>query len=76
VCTGESRGEEGLSASEESSEDGRASLEAFRTEGEEGDVEMEAEKEERDDGKASGPATSSLSPYSSLESPRSAEQQR
>ncbi|XP_034405747.1 DNA-binding protein SATB2-like [Cyclopterus lumpus] len=74
VCTAESRGEEGLSASEESSEDGRGSLEAFRTEGGEGDVEME--KEERDDGKASGPATSSLSPYSSLDSPHSAEQQR
>ncbi|KAL7369708.1 hypothetical protein ABVT39_006359 [Epinephelus coioides] len=80
ICTVESRGEEGLSASEESSEDGRGSVEAFRTEGgdrgEERDVEMETEKEEGDDGKASGPATSSLSPYSSLDSPHSAEQQR
>ncbi|XP_031707958.1 DNA-binding protein SATB2-like [Anarrhichthys ocellatus] len=76
VCTAESRGEEGLSASEESSEDGRGSVEAFRTEGGERDVEMEKEKEEEDDGKASGPATSSLSPYSSLDSPPSAEQQR
>ncbi|XP_029304502.1 DNA-binding protein SATB2-like isoform X1 [Cottoperca gobio] len=85
VCTAESRreesrGEEGLSASEESSEDGRGSVEVFRTEGgdggEERDVEMETEKEEGDDGKASGPATSSLSPYSSLDSPHSAEQQR
>ncbi|XP_068446967.1 DNA-binding protein SATB2-like isoform X2 [Clinocottus analis] len=73
VCAAESRGEEGLSASEESSEDGRGSVEAFRTEGE---AEMEVEKEEGDDGKASGPATSSLSPYSSLDSPHSAEQQR
>ncbi|XP_041822286.1 DNA-binding protein SATB2-like [Chelmon rostratus] len=76
----ESRGEEGLSASEESSEDGRGSVEVFRTGGEdereERDAEMEAEKEEGDDGKASGPATSSLSPYSSLDSPHSAEQQR
>ncbi|XP_069567951.1 DNA-binding protein SATB2-like [Brachyistius frenatus] len=80
VCTMESRGEEGLSASEESSEDGRGSVEVFRTEGgdggEERDVEMEVEKEEGDDGKASGPATSSLSPYSSVDSPHSAEQQR
>ncbi|XP_059184229.1 DNA-binding protein SATB2-like [Centropristis striata] len=80
VCTAESRGEEGLSVSEESSEDGRGSVEVSRTEGgnrgEERDVEMETEKEEGDDGKASGPATSSLSPYSSLDSPHSAEQQR
>uniref|UniRef100_A0A3B5A690 DNA-binding protein SATB n=1 Tax=Stegastes partitus TaxID=144197 RepID=A0A3B5A690_9TELE len=68
----ESRGEEALSASEESSEDGRRSVEVLRTEGEE----MEVEKEEGDDGKASGPATSSLSPYSSVDSPHSAEQQR
>ncbi|XP_068575356.1 DNA-binding protein SATB2-like [Cebidichthys violaceus] len=74
VCAAESRGEEGLSASEESSEDGRGSVEAFRTEGGERDVEME--KEEGDDGKVEGPATSSLSPYSSLDSPPSAEQQR
>ncbi|XP_051284018.1 DNA-binding protein SATB2 isoform X2 [Dicentrarchus labrax] len=78
IGTAESRGEEGLSASEESSEDGRGSVEVFRTEGgdgrEERDVEME--KEEGDDGKASGPAASSLSPYSSLDSPHSAEQQR
>ncbi|XP_018546080.1 DNA-binding protein SATB2 [Lates calcarifer] len=77
----ESRGEEGFSASEESSEDGRGSVEEFRTErgdkGEEREVEMEVEKEDGgDDGKASGPATSSLSPYSSLDSPHSAEQQR
>ncbi|TKS66482.1 DNA-binding protein SATB2 [Collichthys lucidus] len=72
--------EEGLSASEESSEDGRGSVEVFRTEGRDGgeerEAEMEIEKEEGDDGKASGPATSSLSPYSSLDSPHSAEQQR
>ncbi|XP_071391487.1 DNA-binding protein SATB2-like [Centroberyx affinis] len=78
----ESRGEEGLSGSEESSEDGRGLGEAFRTEvdggegGEGGEVEMEVEKEEGDDGKASAPGTSSLSPYSSLDSPNSAEQQR
>ncbi|XP_044200679.1 DNA-binding protein SATB2-like [Thunnus albacares] len=80
VCTVELQGEEGLSASEESSDDGRGSVGVFRTEGEdkEGgrDVEMEVEKEEGDDGKASAPATSSLSPYSSLDSPHSAEQQR
>ncbi|XP_031148108.1 DNA-binding protein SATB2-like isoform X2 [Sander lucioperca] len=80
VCAGESRGEEGLSVSEESSEDGRGSAEMFRTKGEDGgeerDVEMEMEKEDGDDGKASGPATSSLSPYSSMDSPHSAEQQR
>ncbi|XP_044043641.1 DNA-binding protein SATB2-like isoform X2 [Siniperca chuatsi] len=78
VGTVGSQGEEGLSASEESSEDGRRSVEVFRTEGgdggEERDVEMQVEKEEGDDGKASGPATSSLSPYSSLDSPHSAEQ--
>lgn len=75
----ESQGEEGLFASEESSEDGRGSVEVFRTEGgdgEERDVEMDIEKEEGDDGKASGPVTSSLSPYSSVDSPHSAEQQR
>lgn len=75
----ESRGEEGLSASEESSEDGRGSVEVFRTDGggrEERDVEMAVEKEEGDDGKASGPVTSSLSPYSSVDSPHSSEQQR
>ncbi|KAM4559836.1 DNA-binding protein SATB2-like isoform 4-T4 [Odontesthes bonariensis] len=79
VCNIESRGDEGLSVSEESSEDGRGSVEVFQTEGdrgEEGELEMEVEKEEGDDGKASGPATSSLSPYSSLDSPHSAEQQR
>ena len=78
VCNIESRGDEGLCVSEESSEDGRGSVEVFRTEGdrgEEGEVEMEVEKE-GDDGKVSGPATSSLSPYSSLDSPHSAEQQR
>ncbi|KAI3366272.1 hypothetical protein L3Q82_009743, partial [Scortum barcoo] len=79
--TAESRREEGLCPSEESSDDGRGSVEVFQTEGgggrrEERDVEMEMEKEEGDDGKASGPATSSLSPYSSLDSPHSAEQQR
>ncbi|XP_013875481.1 DNA-binding protein SATB2 isoform X1 [Austrofundulus limnaeus] len=79
VCTVQSRAEEGLSASEESSEDGRGSVEVFRTqreEQEEEEVEMEVEKEEGDDGKTSGPATSSLSPYSSVDSPHSAEQQR
>ncbi|KAM7365264.1 hypothetical protein PAMP_016208 [Pampus punctatissimus] len=80
VCTVEHRGEEGLSASEESSDDGRGSVEVFRTEGgdKEGgrEMEMEVDKEEGDDGKASAPATSSLSPYSSLDSPYSAEQQR
>ncbi|XP_063733775.1 DNA-binding protein SATB2-like isoform X2 [Eleginops maclovinus] len=70
VCMEEIRGE-GLSASEESGEDGGGSVEEPRTEA---DVEME--KEEGDDGKASGPATSTLSPYSSLDSPPSAEQQR
>ncbi|KAM4537952.1 DNA-binding protein SATB2-like [Fundulus diaphanus] len=74
VCPAESRMEEGaLSPSEESSEDGRGSVEMFRTEGEAG---MEVEKEEGDDGKTSGQATSSLSPYSSVDSPHSAEQQR
>ncbi|XP_035006335.1 DNA-binding protein SATB2 [Hippoglossus stenolepis] len=74
----ESRGEEGFSASEESSEDGRGSVEVFRTEGGDKGEEREVgmEKEEGDDGKASGPAASSLSPYSSLDSPHSAEQQR
>uniref|UniRef100_A0A3Q0RVL8 DNA-binding protein SATB n=1 Tax=Amphilophus citrinellus TaxID=61819 RepID=A0A3Q0RVL8_AMPCI len=75
----ESSSEEALSASEESSEDGRASVEVFRAEGddgEEGEVEMEIEKEEGDDAKASGPVASSLSPYSSVDSPQSAEQQR
>ena len=74
----ESRGEEGFSASEESSEDGRGSVEVFRTEGGDKGEEREEgmEKEEGDEGKASGPATSSLSPYSSLDSPPSAEQQR
>ncbi|XP_047433165.1 DNA-binding protein SATB2-like isoform X2 [Mugil cephalus] len=78
ACTAEGRGEEGLSASEESSEDGRGSVEALRTDGRDGgeEAEMEVEKEEGEDGKASGPATSSLSPYSSLDSPHSAEQQR
>ncbi|KAM9328651.1 DNA-binding protein SATB2-like [Pholidichthys leucotaenia] len=69
-----------LSASEESCEDGRGSVEVFRTEGDreggEEEDEMEVEKEEGDDGKASGPVTSSLSPYSSVDSPQSAEQQR
>lgn len=76
IGTAESRGEEVLSASEESSEDGRGSVEVFRTEKDEIEVEMEADKEEGDDGKVSGPATSSLSPYSSLDSPHSTEQQR
>lgn len=80
VSTVESRVEEVLSASEESSEDGRGSMEVFETEEEdrrdEKEVEMEVDKEEGDDGKVSGPATSSLSPYSSLDSPHSAEQQR
>ncbi len=76
----ERREEENLFASDESSEDGRGSAEVFRTEGgdggEEGDMEVEIAKEEGDDGKTSGLATSSLSPYSSLDSPHSAEQQR
>lgn len=77
VCAVEGRGgEEALSASEESSEDGRGSVEVFRADGEEGEVEMEMEKEEGDDAKASGPVASSLSPYSSVDSPQSAEQQR
>lgn len=78
ACTVESRGDEGLSVSEESSENGRASVEEFRTEAEGGEeeVEMEVDKEEGDDGKVSGPATSPLSPNSSLDSPPSAEQQR
>ncbi|XP_058478317.1 DNA-binding protein SATB2-like isoform X1 [Solea solea] len=72
----QSRAEDAFSASEESSDDGRGSV-VFRTEGgDDREVEMELEKEEADDGKASGPATSSLSPYSSLDSPHSAEQQR
>lgn len=66
----ESRGEGGLSASEESSEDGRGLAEAFGAEG------GEAEKESGDDGKASGPATPSPCPYSGADSPRSTEQQR
>nr|XP_046238359.1 DNA-binding protein SATB2-like [Scatophagus argus] len=76
----ESRGEEVLSASEESSEDGRGSVEVLRIEEgngrEERDMEMQIEREEGDDGKASGPAASSMSPYSSVDSPHSAEQQR
>uniref|UniRef100_A0A3Q2V446 DNA-binding protein SATB n=1 Tax=Haplochromis burtoni TaxID=8153 RepID=A0A3Q2V446_HAPBU len=76
----ESSREEALSPSEESSEDGRGSVEVFRTEGGdvggEGEVEMEVEKEEGDDAKASGPVASSLSPYSSADSPQSGEQQR
>lgn len=85
VCTAERReeDEEALSPSEEMaegerSEDGRGSVEMFRTERDvrEGEVEMEVEKEEGDDEKTSGPATSSLSPYSSVDSPHSAEQQR
>ncbi|XP_068165442.1 DNA-binding protein SATB2-like isoform X2 [Antennarius striatus] len=69
---GERRGEEGFSVSEESSEE---VLSTEMRHGEQRDVEMETDKE-GDDGKASGVATSSLSPYSSLDSPRSAEQQR
>lgn len=80
ISTAEHQREEGISASEESSDDGRGSVGVFRTEGgdKEGgrEEEMEIEKEEGDDGKASAPATSSLSPYSSLDSPHSAEQQR
>ena len=73
-----SRMDEGLSASEESSEDGRGSVEVFRTDGggARREDEIEVEKDEGDDGKVSAPATSSLSPYSSLDSPTSAEQQR
>ncbi|KAM4710742.1 DNA-binding protein SATB2-like [Anableps anableps] len=78
VCAAERREEEALSPSEELSEDGRGSVETFRTERDvnEGEVEMEVEKEEGDDEKTSGPPTSSLSPYSSVDSPHSAEQQR
>lgn len=80
VGTVEGREEEALSAYEESSEDGRRSVEVLQTDegdgGEEREEEMEVDKEEGDDGKASGPATSSLSPYSSLDSPHSAEQHR
>lgn len=72
----EVRGEEALSASEESSEEGRRSVEVFPTRRGNGRDEMEVDKEEGDDGKMSGPATSSLSPYSSLDSPHSTEQQR
>lgn len=74
VCTVETRGGEEVlsSASEESSEDGTGSVDRDRGE----EAEMEVEKEDGDDGKASGPATSSLSPYSSVDSPHSAEQQR
>nr|XP_057907381.1 DNA-binding protein SATB2-like isoform X2 [Doryrhamphus excisus] len=60
--------EKGLYVCEESSEDGRASAEAFGIE-----REVEIDREEGDCGKAT--ATSS-SPYSSLDSPNSAEQQR
>ncbi|KAI4831811.1 hypothetical protein KUCAC02_001332, partial [Chaenocephalus aceratus] len=63
-------GVRGESVSEESGEDGGGSVEEGRTEGG-GDVEMEKE-EEGDDGKP----PSTLSPYSSLDSPPSAEQQR
>ncbi|XP_067349933.1 DNA-binding protein SATB2-like isoform X1 [Channa argus] len=80
IGTADSRGEEALSLSEESSEDGRGSAEVFRTEeedrGEEKEIEMEVDKEEGDNGKVSGAATSSLSPYSSQDSCHSAEQQR
>uniref|UniRef100_M3ZPU0 DNA-binding protein SATB n=1 Tax=Xiphophorus maculatus TaxID=8083 RepID=M3ZPU0_XIPMA len=78
ACATESREEEALSPSEELSEDGRGSVEMFRTERDvnDGEAEMEAEKEEVDDEKTSGPPTSSLSPYSSVDSPHSAEQQR
>ncbi|XP_034007514.1 DNA-binding protein SATB2-like [Trematomus bernacchii] len=62
-------GVRGESVSEESGEDGGGSVEEGRTEGG-GDVEKE--EEEGDDGKPS----STLSPYSSLDSPPSAEQQR
>lgn len=78
ACATESREEEALSPSEERSEDGRGSVEMFRTERDvnDGEAEMEVEKEEVDDEKTSGPPTSSLSPYSSMDSPHSAEQQR
>ncbi|XP_028318653.1 DNA-binding protein SATB2-like isoform X1 [Gouania willdenowi] len=66
MCQAEASGEE-------SSEDGRGSVEAFM--GQE-DAEMEAEKDEAEGEKVSGPPTSSLSPYSSVDSPQSAEQQR
>ncbi|XP_034029861.1 DNA-binding protein SATB2-like [Thalassophryne amazonica] len=63
-----SRSEDGLSASEESSEDGRGSVEVLRSEAGGERKEMQVGKED-----GQGPATSSLSPYSSLDSP---EQQR
>ncbi|XP_040047211.2 DNA-binding protein SATB2 [Gasterosteus aculeatus] len=69
---GAARGGRGRSGSEESSEDGRGSVEAFGTEGGERDVEAEMEKEEGGGGKA----PSSPSPCSSPDSPHSAEQQR
>ncbi|KAM4601709.1 DNA-binding protein SATB2-like [Polymixia lowei] len=84
VGSAECRGEELLSGSEESSEDGRGSVELYRTEGVDrgegrggGGAEMEVEKEEVEDGKASAPGTTSLSPYSTPESPpESGDQQR
>uniref|UniRef100_UPI0037E84180 DNA-binding protein SATB2-like n=1 Tax=Semicossyphus pulcher TaxID=241346 RepID=UPI0037E84180 len=64
-------GEEGLSASAESSEDGRGSVEVYRTEGGEREEEMEMEREDKGD----GPVTSSFFPFSEV-SPSSAEQHR
>ncbi|XP_019732766.1 DNA-binding protein SATB2-like isoform X2 [Hippocampus comes] len=65
------REEEQLSVPVDSSEDGRASADTFATE-----REPEANQKESDDGRASAPATSSLSPNSSSDSPNSAGQQR
>ncbi|XP_076022028.1 DNA-binding protein SATB2-like [Genypterus blacodes] len=74
----EGRGEDGISRSEELSEDGRGMAEVFRTEGGEGggEVGMEVEKGEGVDEEAPMPVASSLSPYSSVDSLPSAEQQR
>ncbi|XP_061533448.1 DNA-binding protein SATB2-like [Phycodurus eques] len=71
-CPSEVVREEGqLAVSVDSSEDGRASVDTFATE-----REPEMDRKERDDGKASAPTTLTLSPYSSLDSPNSAGQQR
>lgn len=79
--TVEGRGEDGISGSEELSEDGRGLMEVFRSEGGDGaegggEVEMEVEKGEGVDEEAPVPAAFSLSPYRSLDSLPSAEQQR
>lgn len=65
------RQEEQLSVPVDSSEDGRASADMFAAQ-----REPEVDQKESDDGRASAPATSSLSPNSSSDSPNSAGQQR